>query len=88
MPTNVWNRTVDLKGAAEKYIANRDWPTYRDAIVTAIEESGWLGDTPYPDTLRDHVNALKACDTAVVAEAYWSAIYDVADEDRVWIETT
>lgn len=88
MPTNVWNRTIDLKGAASKYAVAGDWPAYRAAIVTAIEESGWIADTPYPDTLRDHVNGLKASDSVAVAEAYWDAIYDVADEDRVWIETT
>lgn len=88
MPTNVWNRTIDLKAASAEYSATSDWPTYRDAIVKAIAESDWLIDTPYPDTLRDHVNGLKASDSVAVAEAYWDAIHDVADDDRVWIETT
>lgn len=82
-----WNRTIHLKAARAEYSATSDWPKYRDAIVKAIEESGWLADTDF-ENLRDHVNSLKQCISVDAGEIYWSAIYDVADEDRVWIETS
>jgi hypothetical protein len=83
-----WNRTIDLKNERGRYdTGDLDFADYRDAVVEKIEKSGWLDDTPYPDTLRDHLGALKQ---AVSVEAYGIAfdqIYDVADDDRVWIET-
>lgn len=83
-----WNRTIDLKNERGRYdTGDLDFAGYRDAVVEKIEKSGWLDDTPYPDTLRDHLGALKQ---AVSVEAYdiaFDQIYDVADDDRVWIET-
>lgn len=62
-------------------------PELAEEVVGVIERSGWLADTPYPDTLRDHLNGLKQAVTRSEYEAAFEAIYDVADEDRVWIET-
>lgn len=87
MPTNVWNRTIDLKPAVKIYEDSRDIPKTAERAVEIIEKSGWLDDTPYPDTLRDHLNRLKqAADDYEYTHAF-DYIYDVADEDRVWIET-
>lgn len=87
MPTNVWNRTVDLRPAVEVYKETVDVPAAAKKAVEIIEASGWLADTPYPDTLRDHLNRLKQATTVSEYEAAFDWIYDVADSDRVWIET-
>ena len=82
-----WNRTINLKPAVELYRATGDIPKTAEKAVEIIEASGWLADTPYPDTLRDHLNQLKQADCASHYEAAFGNIYDVADVDRVWIET-
>lgn len=87
MPTNVWHRTIDLRPAVELFKTDEDIPATAAKAVEIIEQSGWLADTPYPDTLRDHLNRLKQ---AVGTREYVTAfdlIYDLADEDCVWIET-
>ena len=82
-----WNRTIDLKPAVEIYKETCDIPATAEKAVEIIEKSGWLVDTPYPDTLRDHLNGLKQTTTPSEYEAAFEYIYSVADEDRVWIET-
>lgn len=83
-----WNRTVDLKPAVQLYKTDGDIPATAEKAVEIIEKSGWLADTPYPDTLRDALNQLKqAADSYEYVRAF-DLIYNVADEDRVWIETS
>lgn len=83
----VWNRTIDLRPAVQLFKTDADIPATAEKAVEIIEASGWLGDTPYPDTLRDHLNGLKQATTPGEYIAAFDRIYDVADEDRVWIET-
>lgn len=86
MPT--WYRTIHLGGAVGRYREHVNTiPALAVEVVGIIEESGWLADTPYPDTLRDHLNRLKQATTEDGYQAAFEYIYDVADEDRVWIET-
>lgn len=84
----VWNRTIDLKPAVGIYKATGDIPATAAKAVEIIEASGWLEDTPYPDTLRDRLNRLKQATSVREYIAAFDWIYDVADQDRVWIETT
>lgn len=84
----VWNRTVDLKPAVDLYRATGDIPKVAEKAVEIIEKSGWLADTPYPDTLRDHLNRLKRATEDYEYTAAFDYIYDIADQDRVWIETS
>lgn len=81
-----WKRTIDLKPAVQVFRDTGDIPKTAEKAVEIIEKSGWLNDTPYPDTLRDHLNRLKQQTTAQEYEAAFAFIYDVADDDRVWIE--
>ena len=83
----VWNRTIDVKPAVEIYKESQDVPKTAEKAVEIVEQSGWLTDTPYPDTLRDHLNQLKQATTPSEYEAAFEYLYDVADNDRVWIET-
>lgn len=83
-----WNRTIDLRPAVELYRATGSIPATAEKAVEIIEKSGWLADTPYPDTLRDHLSGLKESVDQYDYEAWFDYIYDVADQDRVWIETS
>lgn len=88
MPTNHWNRTVSLGSLIRDYRAGAyDVPELADRVAEQIEKSGWLEDSPYPDTLRDHLGALKQSTTEREYSLAFDRIYDAADEDRVWIET-
>lgn len=84
-----WNRTIYLAGAVLRY-KNRvsTIPELATEVVGIIERSGWLADTPYPDTLRDHLNQLKQAESEGEYRDAFEYIYDVADQDRVWIETS
>lgn len=83
-----WNRTISLASLVAAWEAGGYTIDELAAkVVERIERSGWLEDTPYPDTLRDHLNRLKQATTAGEYEIAFDRIYDVADEDRVWIET-
>lgn len=84
----VWNRTIDLTPAVKIYKDTLDIPKTAEKAVEIIEASGWLDDTPYPDTLRDHLGALKQATDHYEYTSVFCSIYDVADEDRVWIETS
>ena len=83
-----WARTIDLKPAVSLCKTSSDIPATAAKAVEIIEASGWLEDTPYPDTLRDHLAALKQAEDTYDYVTAFDRIYDVADEDRVWIETT
>jgi hypothetical protein len=87
MPTNIWNRTIDLKPAVQVFKAAAGIPATAEKAVEIIEQSGWLADTPYPDTLRDHLNRLKQAASTAEYLAAFDYIYDVADADHVWIST-
>jgi hypothetical protein len=86
MPTNVWLITIDLKDT---------WNSFQDVgleasleqIVTRIKGSGWRELTPYPDTFDDLISDLEASTTLGEFNAWWAEVYDLADSDRVWIET-
>lgn len=82
-----WHRTIDLKPAVEIYKASLDIPATAAKAVEIIEKSGWLVETPYPDTLRDHLAQLKAAEEHYDYVLAFDNIYDVADADRVWIDT-
>lgn len=84
-----WNRTIYLAGAVRRYKDRVNTiPELATEVVGIIERSGWLADTPFPDTLRDHLNQLKQAESEGEYRDAFEYIYDVADQDRVWIETS
>lgn len=83
-----WVLTVDLKPAVAIYQKTGDIPKTAERVSQIIEQSGWLTWTPYPDTLRDHINRLKQATDRYDYVTAFDYIYDVADQDRVWIETS
>lgn len=85
MPVNRWKREVNLIGAY-----HNDALTLNErakAVAERIRKSGWVEDTPYPDTFRDLLAELETVEDAAEFDAVFDQVYDLADEDRVWIET-
>lgn len=80
-----WNLTVDLK----PFWSDREigFEEKRDKIVEAIKTSEWRDWTPYPDHFDDLVHLVVTAENADQFDDAWSEIYDLADDDRVWIST-
>lgn len=57
------------------------------AVVAKLKDSGWRAFSPYPHTWDDTIDRLLQAETASQYEAAFEPIYDLADEDRVWIDT-
>lgn len=80
----VWYKTINLAD-----VFHNDALTYeakRDEIVKRVRESGWF--TEYDYDLVDLVNMLAEAPTENDFDYFWNELYDYADLDRVWIETT
>ena len=60
----------------------------RNQVVDRIRKSRWVKLTAYPDTLHGHLNDLKASEDVAEFDDWWDEIYDLADSDRVWLDTT
>lgn len=56
-------------------------------IVAKIKASPWRSITPYPDTFDELIADLGASTTLDEFNGWWGEIYDLADSDRIWIET-
>lgn len=83
-----WNRTLYLSDLIQSWKRGEiTIPELAEKVAEQVERSGWLADTPFPDTLRDHLNRLKQATNPGEYTAAFEYIYDVADVDRVWIET-
>lgn len=80
-----WNLTVDLK----PFWNNEEigFEEKRDKIVEAIKASKWREWTPYPDYFDELVDNVAAAENVDVFDCAWDEIYDLADDDRVWIVT-
>ena len=59
----------------------------RDAIVRRIRATTWFKQYDEFDDLPAFVEELAGTEDNAEFNAVWSEIYDVADADRVWIET-
>lgn len=58
----------------------------RNVICTRLRDYRWLRLTPYPDTLHELINTLKAATTPEEFDAACQDVFDLADSDGVWIE--
>lgn len=59
----------------------------RDAIVARIRASQWFKGYDEYDDLPQFTEELSEVETAEDFDITWTQIYDIADADRVWIET-
>lgn len=83
----VWAHKIDLRHVFHQ---DRPFTEWRDSIVAALTASRWVKDTRDADEYG-HLGEIIAelADTTDLAEfnQVWDAVYDEADQDRVWITT-
>jgi hypothetical protein len=84
----VWYAKIDLAPEVEAYkLGALSIPELAAKVVEIIKASDWRKFTPYPDTFDDHLGRLLQAETPSQYEAAFEYVYDLADEDRVWIAT-
>lgn len=80
-----WDRKVKL--GAVFHNEELTFEERRDAIVKIIRDSPWFKDYDEGDELPQYVEELADAADADEFDSTWDAVYDIADADRVWIET-
>lgn len=84
----IWYLTIRLGDlVAQHKDGELDVTELAEKVVERIKGSGWRAITPYPHTFDQMLEELEG---ALDEERYMSTfeeIYDLADLDRVWIET-
>lgn len=83
-----WNQTIDLGDLIQQWKNEQiDIPELAELVVSRLKRSGWRDFTPYPDTFDGLLADLSNVEDRHGYEAAFEEIYDLADSDRVWIET-
>lgn len=83
-----WNQTISLGDLVQQWKNEQiDIPELAELVVERIKRSGWRELTPYPDTFDGMLVGLANAEDRYSYEAAFEEIYDLADSDRVWIET-
>ena len=80
-----WDRTLRLAD-----VFHNDALTFtqrRDAIVRRIRATPWSKSYDECDDLPMFVEELADAADSAAFDSPWDCIYDIADADRVWIET-
>lgn len=80
-----WKRTIYLKDVWRN--EELTFEQRRDEIVKRIRESSWLDSSSDPAVLNECLDMLAEAPNTRYFDADFSNIYDLADVDRVWIET-
>ncbi|WP_280350442.1 hypothetical protein [Nocardia abscessus] len=78
----VWFLTVDVSDVFHKDMPYKE---KRSRIVEILRESKWYSDD-YAE-LVEVIDALSEAPTVYEFDFYWNHLYDLADEDRIWIKT-
>lgn len=80
----VWHLTVKLGSV---WRADLIFPLKRDAVVEIVKKSGWRELTDDQETYDDLVEELSETLNLAEFDSVFNDLYDLADADRVWIET-
>ncbi len=84
-----WNITIKLGDLVGDWKAGRfDIPELARLVVERIKDSEWRKITPYPDSFDQTLDVLLRATGEGEYSAAFEEIYDLADADRVWIETS
>lgn len=84
----VWHLTVKLTDLTDQYRKGElGVEELAEKVAERIKQSGWRDITPYPHTFDDTVSLLRGVDSESEYVAVFNELYDLADSDRVWIET-
>ncbi len=84
-----WALKVDLAPEVEAWkMGNLSIEELARRVTKIFRASGWRAFSPYPHTWDDTIDRLLQAETPAQYEAAFEYIYDLADEDRVWISTS
>lgn len=78
----IWAHTLNLSDVYR--IEEMTFEQIRDAIVDRIRKHKWFSENEY---LEELVDGLSGAEDGNEFDDWFSQIYDIADFDRVWIET-
>jgi hypothetical protein len=81
----VWDGTLRLADVFHN--GGLTFEQKRDAIVRRIRGTAWFKGYDESDDLPQFVEELAGAEDNASFNEVWSGIYDIADADRVWIET-
>lgn len=81
----VWDRKLRLADVWRN--ESMSFEERRDTIVARIRASEWFKEYDEHDELPEAVAELAEAPHANDFDDVWGWIYDIADVDRVWIET-
>lgn len=78
-----WYETVNLRDIF--YDETISYESRRNKIVEKIKASRWYKLSGSDSWLHEVVDELRDSGTNREFNRWWSAFYDIADEDRIWI---
>lgn len=81
----VWDRKISFADVFHN--EDMTFEQRRDAIVARLRGSSWLKGRDEFDNIVEAVDGLAGAEDAGEFDGWWDEIYDIADEERVWIET-
>lgn len=85
----VWHRTVKLGDLVQQWKNQQiDITELAELVVERIKRSGWRALTSDPDLFDDLLDELSEVLNKDEYTGAFNELYDLADIDRVWIETT
>ncbi len=82
----VWDRKISLGD-----VFHNDEMTFterRDAIVARIKGSGWMKLHEHDSEFETILEQMSSMDDPDDFDYWWDELYDYADDERVWIDTT
>lgn len=83
-----WNLKIDLASEVEAWKAgDLSIEELARKVVERFKGSGWRAFSPYPHTWDDTISRLLQVESPAQYENAFEYIYDLADQDRVWIQT-
>jgi hypothetical protein len=82
----VWYETVRLSDVFHN--EEMTFEQRRDEIVRRLRASSWVKCADDNDVLPNLIDELKNAADVDEFDTVWDVIYDYADADRVWIDTS
>lgn len=83
-----WELTIRLGDLVGQWKSgDLDIPELAEKVAERIKASRWRSFTADPDELDTALEDLEKVGTRFDYERVFEAVYDLADLDRVWIET-
>lgn len=83
-----WELKIDLAPEVREYKNGKvGIEELAHKVVAKIKGTRWRSFSPYPHTWDDTIDRLLQATSESEYQAAFEYVYDLADEDRVWIET-